>query len=168
MTKYSIELVGEHTVTKGPRDKSWSASASVDLAALSPDIVRALALHGLQQKIADAASGAQTADEAGAAMSKAVNAILAGEWSSRVAGSGVGEEQRVQRQIARVALKARLGGASADWKAFTGGTDAAQAERLDTIYAKNEAKLAPAVKAKLAALAQERADRKALSDDLDL
>lgn len=168
MTKHTITLEGTFTVSKGPRNGDWKSEVAIDLSAIPAGIVADLVLHGLKQKVADAASGAASEVEATAAMQKAVDAIMAGEWSSRVAGSGVGEEQRVQRQIARIALKAKLGGQSADWKEFTGLADAAQAERLDSIYAKNEAKLAPAVKAKLAALAQERADRKALSDDLDL
>lgn len=87
MTKHTIELDGAFVVTKGPRDKSWLAEQAIDLSAIPASIVLDLALHGLKQKVADAASGATTKDEADAAMLKAMDAILAGEWSSRGSGT---------------------------------------------------------------------------------
>lgn len=168
MTKHTITLDGNFVVTKGLRGGAWKAEESVDLAAIPAAIVTDLLLHGLKQKIADAASGAQTADEAGAAMAKAAKAILAGEWSSRVAGAGVDERTRVQRMIARIALKAKVGAKSAEWAAFTGLSDAEQAAKLDGIYAKNEAKLAKAVDDKLALLAAEREAKRGLGDDINL
>ena len=168
MTKHTIELAGTFTVSKGPRGGAWKAEESVDLAALPASIVTDLLLHGLKQKIADAASGAATEVEAGAAMAKAAKAILAGEWSSRGEGSGVDERTRVQRMIARIALKAKVGAKSEAWAEFTGLSDADQSAKLDAIYAKNAAKLLPAVDSKLALLAQERADKAALAGDLDL
>ena len=167
MTKHTIELDGAFVVSKGPRNGDWRAEASIDLAAIPAGLVRELLLHGLKQKVADAASGATTEAEALGAMGKAIDAILAGEWSSRATG-GVDERKRTERQIARTALKAKLGGTSAGWKEFTGLADAAQAAKLDAIYAKNAAKLLPAVDSKLALLAQERADKAALAGDLDL
>lgn len=166
MTKFTITLDGTFAIAKGPRNGDWRAEVVADLAKLPESILVDLLCHGLKQKVADAASGATTADEADGAMNKALAAIMAGDWSSRVAGSGVSEETRVQRQIARVALKAKVDKAA--WAAFTGLSDADQVAKLDAIYAKNEAKLAPAVKAKLKALAEERAQRKALADDIDL
>ena len=168
MTKHTIELDGAFVVTKGPRNGDWRAEASIDLAAIPAGLVRELLLHGLKQKVADAASGAATEAEALGAMGKAIDAVLAGEWSSRATGGGVDERKRIERQIARTALKAKLGGTSAGWKEFTGMADADQAAKLDAIYAKNAAKLLPAVDSKLALLAQERADKAALAGDLDL
>ena len=168
MTKHTIELEGAFTVSKGPRNGDWRAEASIDLAAIPAGLVRELLLHGLKQKVADAASGATTEAEALGAMGKAIDAILAGDWSSRAVGGGVDERKRVERQIARAALKAKLGGTSAGWKEFTGLSDADQAAKLDAIYAKNAAKLLPAVDSKLALLAQERADKASLAGDLDL
>jgi hypothetical protein len=86
MTKHTIELTGDFAITKGPRDKAWLAEVSVDLAKVPESIVLDLALHGLKQKVADAASGAKTKDEAIGPMQKALDAILAGEWSSRGQG----------------------------------------------------------------------------------
>jgi hypothetical protein len=91
--EYTINLEGLHAVTKGPRDGSWAASFAVDLAKLPADIVARLVVHGLQQKIADAASGAKTKDEAFAAMAKAGDAIMAGQWAVRSASGGVTDEQ---------------------------------------------------------------------------
>ncbi len=168
MTTHNITLDGSYTVAKGSRADGWKYEMTLDLSKVPSALVTDLLLHGLKQKVADAASGAKTEAEAEAAMGKAWDAIVAGDWSSRVAGSGVGEEVRIARQIARIALKAKVGAASPAWKDFTGMADADQAAKLDAIFAKNEAKLRPAVTAKLAALAQERADRKALETDLDL
>lgn len=168
MTKHTIELDGAFAVTKGPRGGDWRAVEVVDLAALPTAIVRELALHGLKQKVADAASGAQNEVEASAAMAKAATALLAGEWSSRGESAGVDEATKVARQIARAALKAKVGAKSEAWATFTGLSDADQAAKLDAIFAKNEAKLAPARDKELARLREARADKAALAADLDL
>lgn len=168
MTEHTITLDGEFVIAKGPRGGDWRAETTVDLAAVPASIIKDLTLHGLKQKVADAASGAKTEAEAQGAMDKALAAILAGEWSSRVAGAGVDERARVQRQVARIAMKAKLGAKSPEWAAFTGLSDADQAARLDEVFAKNEAKLRPAVEEKLRLLAEERESRKALAGDLDL
>ena len=168
MTKHTIELAGNFIVTKGPRGGDWRAEAVIDLAAIPANLVLDLALHGLKQKVADAASGAQTEAEALAAMQKAADAILAGEWSARGAGGGVDERTKVARQIVRQVLKAKWGAKSADWAEFTGLSDADQNAKLDAAFAKNEAKLGPAVDERLAQLAAERKAKQALLADLDL
>lgn len=93
--KTEIELTGLYNVTKGPRDKSWHVSVAVDLekvpVAMWPDLIR----HGLKQKIADAASQSKTEDEAKGAMFKALDAIYAGEWSTRGAGEGLSDTRSV-------------------------------------------------------------------------
>lgn len=161
--KHTFNLTGEHTVTKGPRDKSWLASVTVDLSTLTTEMVERLAIHGLQQKVADAASGATTADEANASMSKARDAILAGEWTQRTGGGGVDEETAVARSIVKASLKANWGAKSEKWAEFTGLSDTEQAERLDTVRADNAELFQPAIDAKLADRARERADKAALS-----
>ena len=148
MTKHTITLEGAYSVTKGPRDKSWPAAcATIDLGALSGDIVTRLALHGLHQKIADAASTAKTADEAIGAMEKAMDAILAGDWTSRVAGSGVDEFTRVMRIVVRSVAKAKF--TAADAAKFKAMTDEEQMEKLDAIFAANDAALRPAVEGEM-------------------
>jgi hypothetical protein len=156
MTKHTFTLEGEATFTKGPRDKSWTAAVVADLGGLSTEIVQRLVMHGLQQKVADAASGATSQAEAAASMDKAITAILAGEWTSRVAGAGVDEETTVRRMIAKAAVKASWGAKSEKWAAFTGLSDDEQAAKLDTVYADNEAAFAEPVAAKLA---ERKADR---------
>jgi hypothetical protein len=158
-----IDLPESHTVTKGPRDKAWTASVTVDLAKLSPEIVARLAVHGLQQKIADAASGAATADEANAAMNKAVDAILAGEWTSRTAGEGVSEEVAVGRMVVRKAVKAKFGSKSPEWAKFTGLEPAEQNAKLDEWLAANAETFAEPIAEALAARAKERADKAKLA-----
>ena len=146
-----IELPASHTVTKGPRDKSWNAAVTVDLGTLSADIVARLAVHGLHQKIADAASGATNETEALAAMQKAADAIVAGEWSSRVAGSGgVDEFTRVARIIVRAAFKAANAANSAPRVAFKALDADEQNAKLDEWFAANEDAMRPAVEEELA------------------
>lgn len=164
---FKIELPKSHVVTKGPRDKSWVASVTVSTEAFTPDIVAKLAMHGLQQKIADAASGATNHDEALAAMQKAADAIVKGEWSSRGVGTGADERTLVARSIVRAAMKAKLGGASPEWAAFTGLDPAAQLAKLDAIAAANEAIFADAIDAKMAERAAEREQRKTLAGAAD-
>lgn len=149
-------LNGTHTVTKGPRNKTWLASCTVDLAGLSPDMIERLALHGLHQKVADAASGALTLNEANAAMAKVADAILRGDWTSRVAGEGVDEETTVARTIVRTALKTSWGGKSPKWVTFTGLADDEQATKLDAIRADNPGLFDDAIAAKLAERKRER------------
>ena len=164
MTKHTIELDGAFVVTKGPRNGDWRAEVVIDLAAIPASIARDLLLHGLKQKVADAASGAQDADSASALMQKAADAVLAGDWSSR--GEGVSDRTKVERAVARDVLRAKLD--KAEWKAFTEEATMQQNKRLDGIYAKNAAKLAPVVDKRIEDAARERAERAALVDAVDI
>ena len=155
-----IELPATHTVTKGPRDKAWLAEVTVDVAALSPDIVARLAVHGLHQKIADAASAAQTRDEALASMQKAADAILAGDWTQRTGGGGVDERTLVMRQIVKAAMKESVGAKSEAWATFTGQSDEYQNAKFAENYEANKDALDVAIEAKIAERKAER-DRKA-------
>jgi len=164
MTKHTIDLDGTFVVAKGPRNGDWKAEVAIDLAVIPTSIARDLLLHGLKQKVADAASGAQTEAEAQGAMQKAVDAVLAGEWSSR--GEGVSDRTKVERAVARDVLRAKLD--KAEWKAFTEESTMQQNKRLDDIYAKNAAKLSPVVDKRIADAAKERAERAALVDAVDI
>lgn len=164
MHTIKIDLPETHTAMKGPRDKSWEAvSVSIDVTKLSPDIIARLATHGLHQKLADAASQSKTADEALAAMNKAADSLLAGEWATRRGGEGVDEFTRIARLVVRRAIKAKLGGASPEWKAFTGLADDEQAAKLDANFAKNEAVFRPEVEAEIARRAAEAKARTGLA-----
>lgn len=151
-----IDLPESHTVTKGPRGGAWTASVTCDVTKLSPEIVARLAMHGLHQKIADAAAGATTLDEANAAMQKAIDAITAGTWTSRTAGEGVDERTRVARSVVHAAVKAKFGAKSPQWATFTGLEPAEQVAKLDAWFAENEATFTPAVDAEIARRAAKR------------
>lgn len=168
MTKHTINLEGAFNVSKGPRDGSWRAAVSIDLGALSPDIVARLIEHGLKQKVADAASGATTEAEAVAAMQQAADAILAGDWTSRRAGEGVDEETSVGRMVARNALKTSWGAKSEKWAAFTGLSDDEQATKLDTVRADNAALFAPAIAGEIAARKAKRDSKAALGKSVTI
>lgn len=161
MTKHTITLDGDFTVTKGPRDKSWSATSTIALADIPADIVLDLALHGLKQKIADAASGAQTADEAQGSMDKAIKGILAGEWSTRGASDGASFETIVGRSVMRNAFKVKVGAKSPQWAKFTGLSDADQIAKLDEWLAGPQGEALADAIAKEIALRKERAANKA-------
>lgn len=166
--KHTIELDGAFVVTKGPRNGDWRAEASIDLSKVPAGLVRELLLHGLKQKVADAASGATTEAEALGAMNKAIDAVLAGEWSSRAASGGVDERTKVARIIVRDMLKMKLGATSPAWKEFAALALADQVAKLDAVYAKNAAKLSSAVDKLVEARAQERADKAALAGEFDI
>lgn len=168
MAKFSIETPDIWTVTKGPRDKAWEASASCDVSKLDASIVAKLAMHGLQQKIADAAAGAKTADEADASMGKAIEALLAGDWSSRSAGDGVTEETRVARSVVRQAVKAKFGAKSPEWAKFTGLSDADQNAKLDEWFAGNADAFAPAVEKEMERRKAAAKAKAKLADSLDI
>lgn len=161
-------ITGDYAVRKGPRDKSWSASVSVPLDKLTSEMIERLAMHGLHQKVADAASQSTSETEAMAAMQKAVDAILADEWTSRRAGDGVDPFTAEARLIVRPFVKASMGGKSPAWAAFIGLGDDEQAAKLDKVFADNDAKLRPLVEASLERKAKERADKAKLAGGLDI
>lgn len=143
---------------------SRGVELEVDTEKLSQEILDNVLAYGLQQKLADAASGAAKAvtdsgtdkdddsyDEALttttlAMMQKAYDALLDGTWSSRAAGSGgISELLRTQRQVIRQIVKAKFGAKSPQWAKFTGLADADQLAKLDAWFADNADALAPRV-----------------------
>lgn len=149
---------------------SRGVSVTVDLKALSPDILAECLLHGLTQKVADAASQAKSAaNEASdneeateaevqtmtqAMMQKAVDALLDGEWSRRSGGGGVDESTRIARLVTRRLVKAKFGAKSPEWATFTGLEAAEQNAKLDEWFAANEDVLAPERDAEMARRAE--------------
>lgn len=168
MAKFSIEVADSWTVTKGWRGSDDKVDATIDVGKLSAEIVGKLAMHGLQQKIADAAAGAKTADEADASMNKAIEALLAGDWSSRGSGEGVGEETRVARSVVRQAVKAKFGAKSESWAKFTGLSDGEQAAKLDEWFEANSEAFAPAVEKELERRKAAAKAKAKLADALDI
>lgn len=160
-----IELPASFTVM------SRGVACEVSIGDLSADIIARLALHGLHQKVADAASNAKAiADEAKAPvadvtanlMAGARDGLVAGTWTQRTSGAGVDERTRVARSVVHAAVKAKFGAKSPDWATFTGLDDAAQNEKLDAWFAANEATFAPAVDAEV----QRRAEKRAAKTEL--
>lgn len=156
---------------------SRDATVTVDATKLSAEIVEKLLEYGIRQKIGDAASGARKiAEETGTditevtqgLMDKALAALLAGEWSSRVAGEGVSERRRVERAIMRAAVKVKLGAKSPKWKAFIGQSDDAQNAKLDEMFAANAVKLAAKVDEEIARREAAKKAKAKLSDGIEI
>lgn len=112
------------------------------------------------QSLQDAYAGAGNEAEAKGSFNTKLDRLIAGTIGTRSGGTSVSDETRIARRLVKNAMKAKLGKESEDWKAFEALEDTAQAERLDEVFAKNEAKLRPLVDAELAELKKER-ERKA-------
>lgn len=160
MTKFNIEL--PETFDIASRGKSVTA----DLTKFSPEIIANLALHGLRQKVADAAASATKAAEGtdmDAAsmgkimMQKVVDALTAGEWTQRVAGDGASAETRMRRTVLGEMIRKTEAGKAA-WKANEENRD----QFLDKVFDKqSEAKQAAIMElvAERIAEAQRKADQ---------
>jgi len=155
---------------------SRGVEVSLDLSKLSPDIVARLVIHGATQKVADAASGAAklvsdevTIEQATESlMTKARDALVAGEWSQRSGGGGVDEETRIARIVVRNAIKAKFGSKSPEWAKFTGLSDAEQIAKLDEIRAANADAFQPAIEAELERRRKAAAEKAKLAKGLDI
>lgn len=159
MTKYTIELSDTLIVT------SRGVECAVPINAIAPELLARALLHGLTQKVADAASGAAKdlgddkdaiATATGAMMQKAVDALVAGDWGKTRGANGVDEFTTVARQIMRQSAKAKFGAKSAQWATFTGLGDDEQASKLDAWFQANAEALTPSVNAKIEQRAAER------------
>lgn len=126
------------------------------------------------QTLQDAYAGADDLAECIGAFEGKRDKLLAGTLGTRTGGTGIDERTYVIRLIVRTSLKAKLnaggkkGAPTPEWAAFTGLDDAAQAERLDAIFAKNEAMLSPHVENKLAERKADRERKSAMKIDFDL
>lgn len=129
MTKHTIETPDTYDV------QSRGQSVTCDMEKLSPEIVGQLAIHGLRQKVADAASGityhdkdgnviesgkvnewkaknpdeaeAQAAKQTQELMAEAVQRLVDGEWIARGEG-GPADEHAGYRKFIRQYLRAQL------------------------------------------------------------
>lgn len=171
MNTVKIELAESHDVA------SRGVSVSVDISKLSPEIIAELAMHGLTQKVADAASQAKSvAEESGetieavteSMMQKAIDGLYAGEWSRRTGGGGVDEFTRVARQLMRKAIKAKVGAKSPEWKAFDGLDAAEQNAKLDANIEANMAALKPEVDAEIKRRADARKAKEKAASAIDI
>lgn len=175
MANVSITLPGEFAVT------SRGTFVNVDLGTLSAEIIARLALHGLNQKVADSAAGAMTDagfgglkfDElddaqrvtvqakARESMAAVVASLTAGEWTERRAGAA--SVDPVTARV-RVLFAAWLRKNAADvWTANFKGLDAAErGPALDAFLAAQDAatiaKFTKSAKTALASEAEAAAD----------
>lgn len=120
--------------------ESRGVTVSLDLAAIPHDVLRLVLVHGIKQKVADAASGATGAiwlevkgkdapkpskdqladfvvthdkaikDQTLALMQKAADALLAGQWQIRVAGEGTSTKWTEEQSLALDIAKGALQG----------------------------------------------------------
>lgn len=117
-----------------------------DLSRINDTIKERLAVHGLIQKVGDAAAG-KAGDEAEAAMLKVLDALYGGEWGrERGTSVGMSREDRVRESLIRKAIRKD----EKAWKAFKLQDDEKQAETIDLFYAAHRAKIDKAVAAMMA------------------
>lgn len=118
--------------------ESRGVTVSLDLGAIPHDVLRLVLVHGIKQKVADAASGATGAiwlevkgkdapkpskdqladfvethdkaikDQTLALMQKAADALLAGQWQVRVAGEGTSTKWTEEQSLALDIAKGAL------------------------------------------------------------
>lgn len=168
MTKFTIELPATHVVTS--RDKH----VEIDISKLSAEIIAKLAIHGLTQKVADAAAsakklaeenGGDPADIAKERMAAVVDQLVKGEWTTRVAGESV---DPVVREI-RVLFGAMLREQAKDvWKSIKDLEPADKTAKLDELFATQDADLQATLRADAEAEIARRAKQKAKLGKLTL
>lgn len=165
----TINLPAAFAVSKGPRNGDWSAVCDIDPAKVPEALWTELALHGLKQKIADAASSAKTEAEASAAMDKARDALYAGEWRrTSKAGEAVDPVTAEARIIIRQAMKDSLnkggkkGAPTKEWAAFLGLSDDDQLAKIDANIEANRAAIWPLAEAEAKRKADARKAKAAL------
>jgi hypothetical protein len=145
--QFEINLADSFTAT------SRGASVTVDVAKLAPHIVAALALHGLGQKVGDAAATAMAdagfggrkfaelteaeqamvQDHARSAMETVVEGLMKGEWSARNAAEKVDELTLRIRKLFGEILRAN---APDVWKAEFKSLDVSErGAKLDKLFA---------------------------------
>jgi len=160
MTNHELNLPAHFDVNAG------GATVTIDIGALSPGMIEQLVLHGLRQKVADAAAGAKKVSEAEDEtrskldiafdlMSKVKQNLESGTWGATRgeggAGDGLTDLQRMIVEVATGLIKA------ADWKAkiegWAGMTTAERRAAKWTILQGNKAlpKLEEEAKRRMAA-----------------
>lgn len=112
------------------------------------------------QALQDAYAGADSLESAKGLWAKKLDAITAGTLGMRT-GGGTDERTTVARSIVKGLLKTKYGKDSEAFKALTD-------DKLDAVFAKNEAALGPKVDAEVAARAAERARKVKLAASIEL
>lgn len=99
-----INLPATHNVNRAEQN------VTIDLTKLNAETIAQLVLHGLTQKIGDAAAG-KKGDEALASMQKVMDQLLAGDWTARRGGGASRSAlDRMMIAKARPALKSHVEG----------------------------------------------------------
>lgn len=102
--EYTITLPKMVTFKRAGEDRTF------DIEGLAGDIIEELVIHGLTQKIGDAAAG-KSGDDATAAMQKVHDALMRGDWGvKRSGGGGFDEVQRAMISFVRPKMRGAIGG----------------------------------------------------------
>lgn len=139
---------------------------------LASHILGNLLVHGIVQKVGDAAAGTEPGKEATEAMSKAWQQLVDGQWKH--VGTGVDPIVPVTRTLTRTLIAARpeFKKQLATYKAIASDDQPRRAEYLDKVFAalpeKTQAELAKRAQAKLDAKAKEQSDIAALGAGVEL
>lgn len=173
----SVEMFKLEVPATSINVESRDVIVPVDVAKIPHDVLRQVLAHGIKQKVADAASGVvgqlwlevkgkdapkpsrdqlrdfaeahskQVADATLAAMQKAVDALIAGQWQVRVAGDGTSskwtDEQALALDIAKGVLKTIFTSALAKAKPGAKATAAefvALSEKVAAFFKANESR----------------------------
>lgn len=129
--------------------------AEIELGKLTPEMLKAAALHGLKQTISDAYSGEKDSGTAYALAQVRIDTILGGSWTNR--GTGVGSSVLQSDLIAAI-----MEASGKDVEAVTAVVLAMDAEKVKAI------KKNPQVAAIMARLAAERLAKAAQAVDASL
>lgn len=160
-----IELPESLTVTS--RDQS----VAIDVSKLTPELVAKACLHGLTQKIADAAAGAKrladdsddmTAEEATVSLMQAVvESLEGGSWGrERGTGSGLSERDAVARIVVGGWFRDAYGKETDERQKYDASDAAGKYAIIDKIWADNAEVFGDAVDAEVQAR-KDAAKRKA-------
>lgn len=150
---------------------SREQSVNLDVSKLSADIIAKAVLHGLTQKVSDAAAGAKKLAEESddltveaatvSLMSAVVETLEGGSWGrERGQSTGLSERDRMARSVVGDWFRATYGKGTAERNKYNDADSAGRYAIIDKIWADNAEAFGPAVDE---ALAAEKAKRAALS-----
>lgn len=142
-----------YTVTLGKRAGETKV-LPVDWDRLPTEAQAKIIAYGVQRTFNDAVGGGDLAlvDKV-----KIATGMIEEYYQGKIGrkrAEGVSDEVAIGRQLVRAALKDKLGGKSAGWKAFIGLSDAEQNTQLDALAAKYGEKLAKEIAKEIARRAQ--------------
>lgn len=193
MTVYTLNLAGAFTVTSRAVEVTMDDMGKLPehivakifdygLTQCLSDAASGAAMAAIKERFGDKATGKEQAQKdwlgtsagiaavqkyVAAMIGKKIDSLIAGDWAASRGGTGVSEETKVARSIMRALFKDKVGKASPEWKTFDAMSAGDQADKLDAMFDKNRAKLAPVVQSKLETMRAERERNKALDVEID-